>query len=999
LTLTGTTLDVVAGSGISVAADAVAVDSTVVRTTRTVMAGSGLTGGGALSSDLTLNVGAGTLITVGADTVGITTGANYQYIGTGSGTAAAWQNLSGLAGAGLTHSAGVFAVGAGNGITVNADDVALTTPGTLTVSSTNSASGSHTHAVTSSSNPGAAASILASTAAGGLTLQSLAVRGSVDITDGGDLTVAGSGDYAGYSVLFVDSSGGNVGIMGAPDPQFALDIVGPARASYWIGPHAIQIKDVTLLAHYDGKAPFATNYTGEPNGHMGQVPVMSGGLIFRPGKFGKAAQFGESTINLVVNPSLETNATGWSAVGAASVNRSSTQALYGTYSLACTAAGSGQGGKITVAGLTANAGHTASAYVFCESQVTISIHATDGIDLDLGVTAVVVPAATWTRIVRTFVTDTHTTITLDITVNTATTFYVDGVQVERKDYATPYCDGSLGGYDGAGVMTGAGHQWTGTIHGSTSGRSEARLYYMTPGNVNLKTGTMMCWIYCESIVPRSLFVATDNGGLAVVAGNGTLDISRKNTEAVLGAAQAWAARTWYHVAVTWEGRAVTAYVNGVQVGQATATGDFVTPAAFYVGRWLDDYYNLNGLMDDFVLVGRVLPDSEILSIYASDAPVFAETSRFSFRATPQGLVWADDEGLWMRNTAGSAVLGAYGGSATKSWAGITLGQSDIVIGDGSRGGYVKWDDSAATLSVLGTITATTGAIGGWTLGANSLIAGSGANTVGLDSGGTNPAFYAGNATPLSAPFFVTKAGALTATNATISGEITASSGSITGFLTIGTSGGIYQGTGTSGSPTTGLKIWNDGGVGRIGGYNSGNLQWYASTSGYFYSGSGTMRIGSDDIRLQLGTYDGDYDDYRFIRWLPSIDASDTAITDSDYRAHITAWATTATQDKVTLQMSSRVNAGDYDSRQAETLVAANNWNGSALNYAELAVIQKDSGDNYLGVIRMIQNVLEIDLNSDPTGNPGAGLIWVWFTSGTTMKTRDSAGTTRSITFA
>src|SRR5574343_375031 len=148
LTLTGTTLDVGAGDGISVAADAVAVDSTVVRTTRTVTAGSGLTGGGALSSDLTLNVGAGTLITVGADTVGITTGANYQYIGTGSGTAAAWQNLSGLAGAGLTHSAGVFAVGAGSGITVNADDVALTTPGTLTAATSNTATGNHTHAIT-----------------------------------------------------------------------------------------------------------------------------------------------------------------------------------------------------------------------------------------------------------------------------------------------------------------------------------------------------------------------------------------------------------------------------------------------------------------------------------------------------------------------------------------------------------------------------------------------------------------------------------------------------------------------------------------------------------------------------------------------------------------------------------------------------------------------------------------------------------------------------------
>ena len=84
------------------------------------MAGDGLTYNSGV-----LDVGAGTLITVGADSVGITAGANYQYIGTGSGTAAAWQNLSTLAGSGLTHSAGVLAVGAGNGITVNADDVAL----------------------------------------------------------------------------------------------------------------------------------------------------------------------------------------------------------------------------------------------------------------------------------------------------------------------------------------------------------------------------------------------------------------------------------------------------------------------------------------------------------------------------------------------------------------------------------------------------------------------------------------------------------------------------------------------------------------------------------------------------------------------------------------------------------------------------------------------------------------------------------------------------------
>lgn len=89
--------------------------------------------------------------------------------------------------------------------------------------------------------------------------------------------------------------------------------------------------------------------------------------------------------------------------------------------------------------------------------------------------------------------------------------------------------------------------------------------------------------------------------------------------------------------------------------------------------------------------------------------------------------------------------------------------------------------TASNATIAGSVTATSGALGGWTMGATSLISGSGANTVGLDSGGTNPAIYAGSATPGSAPFRVTQAGALTATNATISGSVTATGGTIGGF--------------------------------------------------------------------------------------------------------------------------------------------------------------------------------------------------------------------------
>lgn len=65
------TLNVGAGDGVTVTANAVAVDATVVRTTRTLEAGAGLTGGGTLASDRSFAVGAGTGITVNANDVAI----------------------------------------------------------------------------------------------------------------------------------------------------------------------------------------------------------------------------------------------------------------------------------------------------------------------------------------------------------------------------------------------------------------------------------------------------------------------------------------------------------------------------------------------------------------------------------------------------------------------------------------------------------------------------------------------------------------------------------------------------------------------------------------------------------------------------------------------------------------------------------------------------------------------------------------------------------------
>lgn len=74
------TLNAGQGDGISIAADAIAVDSTVVRTTRQVIAGAGLTGGGALSANVTIdaavaNTGAAGL-TVETDAIRLTSSSN-----------------------------------------------------------------------------------------------------------------------------------------------------------------------------------------------------------------------------------------------------------------------------------------------------------------------------------------------------------------------------------------------------------------------------------------------------------------------------------------------------------------------------------------------------------------------------------------------------------------------------------------------------------------------------------------------------------------------------------------------------------------------------------------------------------------------------------------------------------------------------------------------------------------------------------------------------------
>ncbi len=74
-----------------------------------------------------------------------------------------------------------------------------------------------------------------------------------------------------------------------------------------------------------------------------------------------------------------------------------------------------------------------------------------------------------------------------------------------------------------------------------------------------------------------------------------------------------------------------------------------------------------------------------------------------------------------------------------------------------------------------------------------------------------------------------------------------------GVMTLGTGGGLYQGTGSFAAPLTGLKLWRDGDIGRLAGYNGGTLQWYADTDGKLYAGAGAVVMDADGLKITPGT--------------------------------------------------------------------------------------------------------------------------------------------------
>ena len=584
-----------------------------------------------------------------------------------------------VAGAGLAISGGVMSVGvSGLGLSTDVNNVILT----------------------SSSDVSAGTSAILASLNGTLTLKQLSVN----------LGTFSVGTWINTAITSTPgtSTSGSMAINKAVDTQFALDIAGAARATWWIGPHAIQLKDVLFLAHFDGRQPFATNYTGEPNGHMGQVGTPVGDLIYRPGMFGtKAIQCAGPTLNLLPNPSAESNTTGYGTgrVGA-TITRVPDAAYIGNYGIQRTSGTSGSQ-NLYYNGAAALGGgntYTFSAYLRSAAGDDIS---NSGIQMYMDSnaggqvpTAIVSVGDGWYRFILTRTAASWADAVVGFMNLPPTVWYTDGWQLEQKSYATPYHDSTL------------------SVSTPNMTRVASGISYPTSGNLQRSAGTIMAWIWVDGDTgaDQYIFRANADSGTEYVimrrASNGALvcywGASARYSVATIPV------RSWTHVALTYAGGNLSIYVNGVTNGlQSAGTAIASLNPTMYVGRSSTDTAHLNGYIDDLAITSSAMDAGAILAVYESKAPVFAESSTYVFRATPKGLVYGDDNGFWIKDTTGAEVFGVSAGVGSVSWGGQTLAPGDILMGRGDD--YILWDDVADSgtgkLTIAGDMVLQGGTVG------------------------------------------------------------------------------------------------------------------------------------------------------------------------------------------------------------------------------------------------------------------------------------------------
>lgn len=330
----------------------------------------------------------------------------------------------------------------------------------------------------------------------------------------------------------------------------------------------------------------------------------------------------------------------------------------------------------------------------------------------------------------------------------------------------------------AGAITATSATITGAIT-TSSGSSIDGQYLTTASVVSSKVNASI-----QSWNVTSAFTVTDSDTVAWASGS--LILSDGTTYSITGSNTGnMAARTYIYFDA-----AVSTTAFQTTTTASTAVGDGKILVATAVNNTNEATFEVFGGVG-----GLNVDGSSIVALSITGSEIAANTiSANKLTVSQLSAITADLGSI----TAGTIVMPSGGfirsgqtayDTGTGFYIGNDVGTPRLSLGN-SAGNKLTWDGS--TLAITGSITTTSATIGGFTVGATTITAtnltldsagqrislGSSNDIVILDADDATYRLWIGNATAASAPFSVSKAGALVASSATITGALTAAAGSV-----------------------------------------------------------------------------------------------------------------------------------------------------------------------------------------------------------------------------
>lgn len=355
------------------------------------------------------------------------------------------------------------------------------------------------------------------------------------------------------------------------------------------------------------------------------VEVATGAARFEAAKFASGIMIEEGTTNLLSanQSSVETDLTGLSVVlGTETLARDVAERWHGTSSLKVTTTGvSGEGAKTASTDVSASMDYAASIWAKGSGTINLKLNERDSSDASIGTSdsGAITLTPSWQRIAvsRTFgPAGVKARLYIQTNSTQAITFYVDGLQLEQKAYATSW---TLGGLARAAETLVLPVQW----NKDNFSVEFWHIPYTVPF-LGWSPAQMLFSLKIDNDNYYQIFLDTDSRPILEIKRAGTLYSTYVGTEPVL------ATGSIHHIAATGDATQAKIYLDGAPVGQTISAPDIrpigALPENIYIGSDTAGAIQANGVLDDLRISQVVRSASEIANTYASAAPTGSDAN-------------------------------------------------------------------------------------------------------------------------------------------------------------------------------------------------------------------------------------------------------------------------------------------------------------------------------------------------------------------------------------